>query len=112
LLGKLQQGADFAKLATAESDDGGSLRAGGDIGFASKGAMAAAFEAAAYSLPIGQLSGLVQTEFGFHILRVEERQPLPYDAVKTSIANGLAHAQLDRLILDGYKLNTAYFGGN
>ena len=110
LLARLAKGADFATLARAESDDIGSLRSGGDIGYVSKGAMAAAFEDAAYSLPIGELSTVVQTEYGFHILRVESRQPLPLEAVKAVIANELAHKELDGIILNGYKLNTAYFG--
>ena len=110
LLEKLVKGADFAKLATAESDDIGSLTTGGDIGFVPKGATSANFEAVAYSLPAGVLSHVVQTQYGFHILRVEERQPMPLDAVKAMIANDLAHKDLDGVILNGYKLNTAYFG--
>ena len=111
LLAKLVKGADFATLAKAESDDTGSAAKGGDLGFIIKGATAAEFENAAFSLPLGELSKPVKTEFGFHILRVEERQPMPYDMVKASIANDMAHADLDKLILNGYKLNSAYFGG-
>ena len=107
---RLAGGADFAALARAESDDLGSLKSGGDIGFVPRGATAAEFEAAAYSLPIGQLSKVVRTEYGFHIIRVEERQALAYEAVKANIANDLAHRDLDAIILNGYKLNTAYFG--
>ena len=110
LLAKLGKGADFAALARAESDDTGSLAAGGDIGFVSKGATGANFEAAAYALPVGQLSPVIQTEYGFHILRVDERRPMPLEAVKAIIANELAHKELDRIILNGYTLNTAYFG--
>nr|WP_295079593.1 peptidylprolyl isomerase [uncultured Roseateles sp.] len=110
LLSRLSQGADFAKLAKSESDDLGSNDKGGDIGFVPKGATSANFEAAAYSLPIGQLSKLVQTEYGFHILRVEDRKALPLDTVKAMIANELAHRDLDAIIRDGYTLNTAYFG--
>jgi parvulin-like peptidyl-prolyl isomerase len=107
---RLAKGADFAALARAESDDLGSLKTGGDIGFVSKGATGAEFEAAAYSLPEGQLSRIVRTEYGFHILRVEERQAVAFEAVKASIANELAHRELDGIILNGYTLNAAYFG--
>lgn len=110
LLARLAKGADFATLARAESDDLGSLKAGGDIGFVPKGATAAEFEAAAYALPEGKLSNVLRTEYGFHILRVEERQPLAYEAVKAAIANELAHRELDGIILNGYTLNAAYFG--
>jgi parvulin-like peptidyl-prolyl isomerase len=81
------------------------------MGFVPKGSAAAEFEAVAYSLPIGELSKVVQTEFGFHILRVDDRQPMPFDAMKAVIANEMAHAYLDKLILNGYTLNTAYFDG-
>lgn len=110
LLVRLNKGEDFAKLAKAESDDGGSAPAGGDVGFVPKGSMAANFEATAYGLPTGQISGVIQTEFGFHILRVSERQPMSFDAMKGTIANDLAHRQLDAVVAGGYTLNATYFG--
>lgn len=110
LLARLAKGADFAALARSESDDLGSLKTGGDIGFVPKGATGAEFEAAAYALPEGQLSKVIRTEYGFHILRVEARRPLAYEAVKANIANELAHRDLDAIILNGYTLNAAYFG--
>jgi peptidyl-prolyl cis-trans isomerase C len=110
LLARLNKGEDFAKLAKAESDDGGSAPAGGDLGYVPKGSMVADFEAAAYALPTGQNSAVIRTEFGFHILRVTQRQPMSFDAMKGTIANDLAHRQLDALVLNGYTLNAAYFG--
>jgi peptidyl-prolyl cis-trans isomerase C len=110
LLAKLNKGADFAALAKAESDDNGSAPAGGDLGYVPKGSMAANFEAAAYALPDGKISDVIQTEFGFHILRVDQRQPMAFDVMKATIANDLAHRKLDAFILNGYTLNTAYFG--
>lgn len=112
LLVKLVKGADFATLAKAESDDVGSRDKGGDMGYIAKGATAANFEAAAYAMPVGELSAVIQTEYGFHILRVEDRQPISFEVMKPVIANELAHAEVDKLILNGYKLNTAYFNGN
>jgi peptidyl-prolyl cis-trans isomerase C len=110
LLARLNKGEDFAKLAKAESDDGGSAPAGGDVGYVPKGSMAANFEATAYALPTGQTSAVIQTEFGFHILRVTARQPMSFDTMKASIANDLAHRQLDAVVQNGYTLNAAYFG--
>ena len=109
LRARLAAGADFAALAKAESDDIASRAKGGDLGFIARGSTAAAFEAAAYSLPVGELSELVQTENGFHILRVEERQPLPFAAVKAMIANDLAHREMDAIMKNGFALNDAYF---
>ena len=110
LRAKLAAGADFAALAKTESDDGGSRDTGGELGFLLRGGTGANFEAAAFSLPVGQLSGVVQTEYGFHILRVEERRPMPFDSVKASLANELAHRDMEAIIKNGYQLNTAYFG--
>ena len=109
LRAKLAAGADFAALARAESDDLGSRAKGGDIGFVVRGSTGANFEAAAFALPIGSLSEVIQTELGFHILRVEERQPVALAEVKAVIANELAHRETEALLLNGYKLNDAYF---
>jgi len=109
LRAKLAAGADFAALARAESDDLGSRNNGGDFGFVVRGATGANFEAAAFALPIGSLSEVIQTERGFHILRVEDRQPLPLSAVRAVIANDLAHRDTEALLLNGFKLNDAYF---
>jgi peptidyl-prolyl cis-trans isomerase C len=109
LLDRLKQGADFAQLAAAESDDSGTAAVGGDMGYVSKGATVAAFEAAAYALPTGQLSAVVATPFGFHVLRVDQRAPMAFDVVKANIANELAHRKLDEVVQNGYTLNTAYF---
>jgi len=110
LRAKLAAGADFAALAKTESDDTGSREKGGEMGFLLRGGTGANFEAAAFSLPVGKLSDVVQTEYGFHILRVEERRPMPFDSVKASLANELAHRDMQAIIKDGYKLNEAYFG--
>jgi peptidyl-prolyl cis-trans isomerase C len=110
LLARLNKGEDFAKLAKLESDDAGSAAAGGDIGFVPKGSTAANFEATAYTLPTGQISSVIQTDFGFHILRVDQRQPMSFEVMKGTIANELAHRQLDAVVAKGYSLNAAYFG--
>ncbi|MFN0104114.1 MAG: peptidylprolyl isomerase [Bryobacteraceae bacterium] len=107
---KLVGGADFAAIAKAESDEMGSRDNGGDIGFITRGSTGANFEAAAFSLPVGKLSDVIHTEYGFHILRVEERRPMPLESVKATIANEMAHKDMDAIILKGYKLNEAYFG--
>lgn len=109
LRAKLAAGADFAALARLESDDLGSRAKGGEVGFVARGSTGANFEAAAFNLPIGELSKVIQTEHGFHILRVEERQSQPLSAVKAVIANELAHREAEALMQNGYRLNDAYF---
>ncbi|PYQ72205.1 MAG: hypothetical protein DMG04_18300 [Acidobacteria bacterium] len=74
LLRKVRGGADFATVARAESQDPGTAQNGGDLGFFAKGRMTPAFEAAAFKLKAGEISGVVETPFGFHIIRVHERR--------------------------------------
>jgi len=72
LLDSLQAGVRFAELAMRYSDDG-SASSGGDLGWFGRGVMLPAFEKAAFGLASGQTSGLVQTRYGFHIIRSIER---------------------------------------
>jgi peptidyl-prolyl cis-trans isomerase C len=88
LLAQITKGADFAGLAKQFSQDPGSAPNGGDLGFFSKGQMVPAFEQAAFSLKPGQTSGVVETPFGYHIIRVSETKAgrdLTYDEVKGQI---------------------------
>ncbi len=70
----VDEGADFADLARIYSDDPGSARIGGDLGMQRRGTFVPEFEAAAYQLEKGQVSEIIETEFGFHILELIERR--------------------------------------
>jgi peptidyl-prolyl cis-trans isomerase C len=75
LRGRLQAGEDFAELARELSEDPGSARKGGDLGFFERGRMAKPFEEAAFALQQpGDLSDIVETKFGLHIIRLTERR--------------------------------------
>lgn len=74
LMERARAGADFAQLAQEHSDDPGSAANGGDLGFFGKGRMVPAFEQAAFALQPGQVSEPVRTQFGWHIIKVEERK--------------------------------------
>ena len=87
ILAQLKAGADFATLAKERSEDPGSAIKGGDLGYFTQGTMVPPFEAALASLEKpGDLSGVVETQFGYHILKLEGRRPAgvrPYDEVKS-----------------------------
>jgi parvulin-like peptidyl-prolyl isomerase len=70
ILDALAGGADFAELARTRSTDPGSGAQGGQLGWFGRGAMVPEFEEAAFALQVGETSGIVQTQFGFHIIRV------------------------------------------
>ncbi|HVB38125.1 MAG TPA: peptidylprolyl isomerase [Vicinamibacterales bacterium] len=75
LLKQIKAGADFATLAKANSQDPGSAKNGGDLGFFEKGEMVPAFDQAAFALKVGEVSGVVESPFGFHIIKVTGRRP-------------------------------------
>ncbi len=74
ILAKANNGADFAKLAKEFSQDGSAAK-GGDLGFFGRGRMVPAFDQAVFSLKEGEISKIVETQFGFHIIKLEKINP-------------------------------------
>lgn len=88
ILKDVKAGKDFATLAKENSQDPGSAPNGGDLGFFQKGQMVGPFNDAAFSLAPGTVSDIVETEFGFHIIKVAEKQParaIPLDEIKPKL---------------------------
>ncbi len=77
---RIENGEDFEALARAHSDDVGSARQGGNLGFAKRGQMVAEFEATALKLKPGQLSQVIESEFGFHLIQLLDRRGDEYNA--------------------------------
>jgi peptidyl-prolyl cis-trans isomerase C len=98
VLAQLKGGADFATLAKEKSKDPGAAE-GGDLGYFTKEQMVPEFADVAFKLPKGQLSDPVKTQFGWHIIKVEDKRTRPtptFDQVKPQIENYVAHrAQAD-----------------
>ena len=91
---KIAHGDDFAKLAKEHSKDPGSKERGGDLGYFGKGMMVPQFEEAAFKIAKGEVSQPIQTQFGWHIIKVEDRrksEPPTFDSVKAQILASLVH---------------------
>ncbi|QAS51704.1 peptidylprolyl isomerase [Halobacillus litoralis] len=96
---KLEDGEDFASLASEYSSDG-SAQQGGKLGWFGPGEMAAEFEDAAYSLEAGEVSDPVQTQFGFHIIKVTDKRDTEdvesYEDAKEEIKRTLISQKIDQ----------------
>jgi len=93
---KIAAGADFAALAEKNSDDTASAREGGDLGYFGKGQMVESFEKAAFGLTPGKISPVVESDFGYHIIKVEAKKDagkLKYEDVKPDLKEYLYRAQ-------------------
>ncbi len=91
---QLKAGADFAQLAKDKSIDPSAKTNSGDLGWFSKGQMVPEFETEAFKLKKGELSGIVKTQFGFHIIKLDDinvRAKLEFEQVKTQIRDLLVN---------------------
>lgn len=92
ILAELKAGQDFAELAKAKSQDPGSAPKGGDLGSFARGRMVKEFEDVAFALQPGQMSDVVKTQFGYHIIKVFERKEAgkrPFAEVKEELLKDL-----------------------
>jgi peptidyl-prolyl cis-trans isomerase C len=100
VLAQLKTGADFATLAKEKSKDPGAAE-GGDLGYFTKDQMVPEFANVAFKLDKGQISDPVKTQFGWHIIKVEDKRikPTPtFDQVKSQIENYVAHRAQAQLV--------------
>jgi len=101
ILAQLKGGADFIALAKEKSKDPGSAESGGDLGYFTKEQMVPEFAEVAFKLDKGQLSDPVKTQFGWHIIKVEDKRikPTPtFEQVKPQIENYIAHRAQAELV--------------
>ncbi|SFA47264.1 foldase protein PrsA [Anoxybacillus pushchinoensis] len=107
---KLEKGEDFAKLAKEYSKDTGSAQNGGDLGWFGPGKMVEEFEKAAYALNKGEISEPVKTQFGYHIIKVtdkeekksfdEMKEQIEYEVKKSKLDASKVQSKLDQLMKD------------
>ncbi len=103
LLKRIRAGESFSELARKFSQDPGSAREGGDLGFFGKGIMEPAFEKVAFSLKEGEVSDPVRTEFGFHIIKVTGIKPggtPDFSKVRDQVAADYRHQQAEKRFYD------------
>jgi parvulin-like peptidyl-prolyl isomerase len=95
---QLEEGADFAALARELSEDTGSAQRDGDLGYFGRGRMVPAFETAAFAMEPGETSEIVQSQFGYHLIKVEDRKVLSLEEVKEDVRRALASRKQQELI--------------
>lgn len=112
---RIVKGEDFAAVAKAESDDTGSGQNGGDLGAFGRGRMVPAFDAAVFSLPVGEISQPVKSQYGYHLIQVQKRSVEPFEKLQPEIEKRLtgeaAQKAMDELkSKNPVRLDESYFG--
>lgn len=112
---KIQGGADFAALATAESDDSKSAVKGGDLGYFRHGQMVPAFDQAAFAMKPGDLSEPLKTQLGYHLIKVEAHNFKSFEEVRPDLERRLRPELAQKALEDLQKksnvvLDPEFFG--
>jgi peptidyl-prolyl cis-trans isomerase C len=112
---KIAAGASFDELAKAESDDVGSGARGGDLGAFGRGQMVPEFEKAAFEAKAGEVTPVIRTQFGYHIIKVDEHNNTPFDQVKATLEKNERQAKMQARIEEmktnaKVTFNDTYFG--
>ncbi len=103
---ELVGGGDFAAIAARESQDPGSAQKGGDLGTFGRGQMVGAFDSVAFSLPVNEISQPVETQFGLHLIQVQERTGDQVKARHILLPIGKSEAELAKLDVRADSLRT------
>jgi peptidyl-prolyl cis-trans isomerase SurA len=99
VLEKIREGADFAKMAIEYSEDTSSRKEGGDLGYFKKGELLPTLEREAMKLQVGEVSDLIRTEVGFHILKLLDRkggEPPPFEEIKEKVQADYYEKELEK----------------
>ncbi|MGA7973274.1 MAG: peptidylprolyl isomerase [Pseudolabrys sp.] len=114
IIAKLKNGADFAKLAKEDTEDPSGKANGGDLGYFTKKQMVPEFAKVAFSLKKGEISGPVHTQFGWHVIKVEDKRTKPppkFEDVKDQLVNYLqrkAQAEMIQKLRASAKIEKFY----
>ncbi len=102
---RLAAGADFAAMAKAESDDVNSGAKGGDLGLFRRGQMVPSFEEAAFKLPVGQVSEPVRSQYGYHVILVEQKESKTFEEVRAEVEQRM-RPELAKKLMDDLRKQT------
>lgn len=112
VLTELKAGKDFGELAKRFSDDTGTKDKGGDLGFFERRMMVQEFDEAAFNLEVGEVSSVVKTNFGLHVIKVTEKEEYPtFEADRENLKNLLKRSRYNDLyaeLIDSYKKEYNY----
>ncbi|MGZ8851166.1 MAG: peptidylprolyl isomerase [Thermoanaerobaculia bacterium] len=104
---KLVAGADFVEMAKKESDDSASGARGGELGSFGHGQMVPEFEAAAFAAKVGEITPVVRTQYGFHVIKVDKHDFTPFEQVKDTLEKK-EHDKRVREVVDAMKKNVTF----
>lgn len=112
---KIVAGANFDELAKANSDDTGNANMGGELGSFERGRMVPQFEKAAFAAEVGKVTEPVKSQFGYHLILVEEHKTKPFDEVRAQIEKKIEPEMAQKRVADLKKntpavLDESYFG--
>lgn len=102
---RLLAGEDFATVAKSESDDATTASKGGDLGLFQHGRMVPAFDKVAFSLPVGEVSEPVKTAFGYHLIKVEQKELKTFEEMRPELEKRL-RPELARQAVEDLRKNT------
>lgn len=112
VLAELKAGKDFGEVAIRFSDDTGTKDKGGDLGFFERRMMVQEFDEAAFNLEVGQVSKVIKTQFGYHIIKVTDKEAYPtFDADRENLKNLLKRSRYNDLyagLISDYKKEFNY----
>ncbi|MEN6294697.1 MAG: peptidylprolyl isomerase [Chloroherpetonaceae bacterium] len=113
ILKEAKSGKDFTVLARQYSQDPGSAQNGGDLGFFGHGQMVKPFEDAAFSAKIGDIVGPIETDFGYHLIKVYDKNPEEIKYSKITIKNTISNATKNSLFREAFSISKqVQDGGN
>ena len=103
---RIKSGKDFSELAELYSEDTASARRGGDLGYFTRGDMVEEFEKVAFRLPVGEISDIVKTEFGYHLIKVDEKRAarrISFDELKNDLTEYIIGKKAEEKYADWIK---------